>query len=113
MLKLINLINMILILFSLYNISKTFKLLCLLIIILCDENLIKSEQYVKRKFTLMEVPTGSALIGRVVNALGQPLDNKGKIETETSRFIESKAPSIISRCSVNIPLETGLKVIDS
>jgi F-type H+/Na+-transporting ATPase subunit alpha len=83
------------------------------IVILGDENLVKSGQYVKRKFTLMEVPTGSALLGRVVNALGQPLDNKGKIETETSRFIESKAPSIISRCSVNIPLETGLKVIDS
>jgi len=83
------------------------------IVILGDEAQIKSGQYVKRKFKLMEVPTGESLLGRVVNPLGQPLDDKGIIETETSRFIESKAPSIISRCSVNLPLETGLKVIDS
>jgi len=83
------------------------------IVILGDESKVKSGQYVKRKFKLMEVPTGTALLGRVVNALGQPLDNKGKIETETSSFIETKAPSIIARCSVNKPLETGLKVIDS
>jgi F-type H+/Na+-transporting ATPase subunit alpha len=83
------------------------------IVILGDENQVKSGQYVKRKFKLMEVPVGTSLLGRVVNALGQPLDNKGKIETDSYRFIEARAPSIISRSSVNTPLETGLKVIDS
>lgn len=61
----------------------------------------------------MSVPTGYSLLGRVVNPLGQPIDEKGPIQTKTSRFVESKAPSIIVRSSVNKPLETGLKVVDS
>jgi F-type H+/Na+-transporting ATPase subunit alpha len=83
------------------------------IVVLGDENSVKTGQYVKRQFKLMEVPTGESLLGRVVNPLGQPLDDKGIIEAEAFRFIESRAPSIISRSSVNLPLETGLKVIDS
>jgi len=70
-------------------------------------------QYVIRLDSLMSVPTGQALLGRVVDPLGQPIDEKGPINTKTSRLIESKAPSIIVRTSVNRPLETGLKVIDS
>jgi len=74
---------------------------------------IKPGQYVIRKYELMSVPTGQALLGRVVNPLGQPIDEKGPINTKTSRFVESRAPSIIVRTSVNKPLETGLKVVDS
>lgn len=74
---------------------------------------IKPGQYVIRKYELMNIPTGQALLGRVINPLGLPLDEKGTINTKTNRFIESKAPSIIVRTSVNKPLETGLKVIDS
>jgi len=68
---------------------------------------------VLRNRELMSVPTGQALLGRVVNPLGIPLDNKGTLVTKTHRFIEVAAPSIIERTSVNKPLETGLKVIDS
>jgi F-type H+/Na+-transporting ATPase subunit alpha len=61
----------------------------------------------------MSVPTGKSLLGRVVDPLGMPLDNKGVILAESSSFVESRAPSIIVRSSVNKPLETGLKVVDS
>jgi F-type H+-transporting ATPase subunit alpha len=61
----------------------------------------------------MSVPTGSSLLGRVVNPLGEPIDEKGDINVTEFRFIESRAPSIIVRTSVNKPLETGLKIIDS
>jgi len=62
---------------------------------------------------IMEVPVGEALIGRVVNALGQPIDGKGKIETKKTRLIEIKAPGIIQRQPVDTPLQTGIKAIDS
>ena len=62
---------------------------------------------------LMSIPTGDALLGRVVDPLGNPLDDQGPIITDSQRFVESRAPSIIERCSVNVPLETGLKVVDS
>jgi F-type H+-transporting ATPase subunit alpha len=74
---------------------------------------IKPGQYAFRKNELMSVPTGYSLLGRVVNPLGQPIDEKGPIQTKTNRFIETRAPSIIVRSSVNKPLETGLKVVDS
>jgi F-type H+-transporting ATPase subunit alpha len=74
---------------------------------------IKPGQYVIRKHELMSVPTGQSLLGRVVNPLGQPLDEKGPILTKTRRFIETRAPSIIVRSPVNQSLETGLKVVDS
>jgi len=82
-------------------------------IILNNEIEIKPGQYVVRKYELMSVPTGQELLGRIVNPLGEPLDEKGIINTKTTRFLESRAPSIISRTSVNKPLETGVKVIDS
>lgn len=61
----------------------------------------------------MQVPVGDAVIGRVVNALGQPIDGKGEIKTDEYRDIEIKAPGIADRQPVNIPLQTGLKSIDS
>ena len=66
-----------------------------------------------RKYILMSVPSGSALLGRIVDPLGNPLDDLGPIVNKGNRFIEQVAPSIISRAPVRKPLETGLKVIDS
>jgi F-type H+/Na+-transporting ATPase subunit alpha len=66
-----------------------------------------------RKYILMSVPSGSGLLGRIVDPLGNPLDDLGPIVNKGNRFIEQVAPSIISRSPVRKPLETGLKVIDS
>src|SRR5690625_870822 len=74
---------------------------------------IKEGDTVKRTGRIVEVPVGDALIGRVVNPLGQPLDGKGPIETDKFRPIESPAPGVIDRKSVFEPLQTGLKAIDS
>ncbi|ATW25978.1 F0F1 ATP synthase subunit alpha [Candidatus Formimonas warabiya] len=68
---------------------------------------------VKRTGRIMEVPVGEALIGRVVNPLGEPLDGKGPIKTEHYRAVESPAPGVVKRRSVYEPLQTGLKAIDS
>src|SRR3954451_9483826 len=68
---------------------------------------------VKRTGKIAQVPVGEALIGRVVNALGQPIDGKGPIESKHTRQIEVKAPGIISRKSVHEPMQTGIKAIDS
>jgi F-type H+-transporting ATPase subunit alpha len=64
---------------------------------------------VRRTGRVMEVPVGEALIGRVVNPLGEPLDVKGPIITETFRAVESPAPGVVKRRSVHEPLQTGLK----
>jgi F-type H+-transporting ATPase subunit alpha len=68
---------------------------------------------VKRTGKIAQVPVGDALIGRVVNALGVPIDGKGPIETKESRKIEIKAPGIIARKSVHEPVQTGIKAIDA
>ena len=68
---------------------------------------------VKRTGRVVSVPVGEEMIGRVVNALGQPVDGKGAIYTDKTRPIESPAPGIIERKSVNVPLQTGIKAIDS
>jgi F-type H+-transporting ATPase subunit alpha len=68
---------------------------------------------VKRTKTVVEVPVGEAMFGRVVNSLGQPIDGKGPIKTEKTRPVESKAPGVIARKSVDEPLQTGIKAIDS
>lgn len=68
---------------------------------------------VRRTGRIVEVPVGPALIGRVVNALGQPIDGKGPIETTHFRPVESQAPGVIDRKSVNEPLQTGIKAIDA
>ncbi|MEW6661873.1 MAG: F0F1 ATP synthase subunit alpha [Bacillota bacterium] len=74
---------------------------------------IKEGDQVKRTGRIVEVPVGEALIGRVVNALGQPLDGKGPIQTDRFRPIESPAPGVVYRRSVHQPLQTGLKALDS
>lgn len=77
-----------------------------------DKNL-KEGDPVKRTGRIVEVPVGEALIGRVVNSLGQAIDGKGKIESKKFRPIEASAPGIIDRKSVSEPLQTGIKTIDS
>ena len=74
---------------------------------------IKEGSTVKRTGKVVSVPVGDALIGRVVNALGQPIDGAGPIETTEYRAIESRAPGIIERQPVKEPLQTGIKAIDS
>ncbi len=74
---------------------------------------IKEGDIVKRTGRVISVPVGNGMIGRVVNALGQPIDGKGPIETTETRPIESQAPGIIERKSVSVPLQTGIKAIDS
>jgi len=74
---------------------------------------IKEGDVVKRTGRIAEVPVGEALLGRVVNALGQPIDGKGPIETKEYRPIEVKAPGIVYRQPVKEPLQTGIKAIDS
>jgi F-type H+-transporting ATPase subunit alpha len=68
---------------------------------------------VKRTGRIMEVPVGEAMLGRVVNSLGQPIDGKGPINTTEFRPVESRAPGVIDRKSVHEPMQTGLKAIDS
>ena len=74
---------------------------------------IREGDTVRRTGRIAEVPVGEALVGRVLNALGQPIDGKGPIETKERRRIEIKAPGIIARKSVHEPLQTGLKAIDA
>ncbi|MGD0585633.1 MAG: F0F1 ATP synthase subunit alpha, partial [Oryzomonas sp.] len=74
---------------------------------------IKEGDTVKRTGRITEVPVGDALVGRVVNAIGQPIDGKGPINTTSFSKVEIKAPGIVSRKSVHQPMATGLKAIDS
>ena len=83
------------------------------IVLLGDAEGIKEGSVVKRTGRVVSVPVGEGLIGRVVNALGQPIDGKGPIEAAEYRPIESPAPGIIERKSVSVPLQTGIKAIDS
>ena len=82
-------------------------------VLLGDDFLIKEGDQVRRTGKIMDVPAGDALIGRVVNPLGQPLDGKGAIQATERRPIEHPAPGIADRQSVNEPLQTGLKAIDA
>ena len=82
-------------------------------VLLGDDSLIKEGDEVKRTKRVMEVPVGDALLGRVVNALGQPIDGLGPIETKKLRPIEVIAPGVITRKSVDTPLETGITAIDA
>ena len=83
------------------------------VVILGSDNGIKEGDTVKRTGKVVSVPVGKNLIGRVVNALGQPIDGKGPIDAETYRPIEMPAPGIIERKHVSRPLQTGIKAIDS
>ena len=81
--------------------------------ILSDENNIREGTLVKRTGRVLSVPVGEGMLGRVVNALGQPIDGKGSTGCTEERPIESEAPGIIERKSVSVPLQTGIKAIDS
>jgi len=82
-------------------------------ILLGDENLIKEGDRVRRTGRVVEVPVGEEMLGRTVNGLGQPLDGEGPIESEKFRPVEHKAPGVVLRKKVEVPLQTGLKAIDS
>ena len=77
-----------------------------------DDKLIKEGDIVKRTGKVMETPVGEAMIGRVVNAIGQPIDGKGPINTNQSMKVDVVAPGIIKRQPVNQPLQTGIKSVD-
>jgi len=81
--------------------------------LLGDDVKIKEGDVVRRTGRIVEVPCGEAMVGRVVNSLGQPIDGRGPIETEHYRRIEIKAPGIVKRQPVKEPLQTGLKAIDA
>ena len=82
-------------------------------VILGGETLVKEGDTVRRTGRIMQVPVGDAMIGRVVNALGQPIDGKGPIATTETRPVGYPAPGIADRQSVNEPLQTGIKAIDA
>jgi len=83
------------------------------IALLGDDQLIKEGDVVRRTGRIVEVPVGDAMIGRVLNPLGQPIDGRGPIETKEFRRIEVIAPGIVRRQPVKEPLQTGIKAIDS
>lgn len=83
------------------------------IVILGKDLGLKEGSSVKRLKNLLKVPVGEALVGRVVNALGEPIDAKGSINTNEYRFVEEKAKGIMARKSVHEPLQTGIKAIDA
>lgn len=83
------------------------------IVILGEDRGIKEGDIVKRTKKIVQVPVGDALVGRVVDALGQPIDGKGPIETKEFRLVDVKAPGIVKRSPVNEPLQTGIKAIDA
>jgi F-type H+-transporting ATPase subunit alpha len=83
------------------------------IVIFGNDRDIKEGDTVKRTGAIVDVPVGKGLLGRVVDALGNPIDGKGPIQAEERRRVEVKAPGIIPRRSVHEPVQTGLKAIDS
>ena len=83
------------------------------VVIFGSDSQIKEGDVVKRTGTIVDVPVGKALLGRVVDGLGNPIDGKGPIETTQRSRVEVKAPGIIPRTSVNEPVQTGLKAIDA
>lgn len=78
-----------------------------------DTSKIKEKDQVKATSRILEVPVGDAIIGRVLNALGQPIDGKGELKTDQYRPVEKKASGVMSRQSVKQPLQTGIKIIDA
>lgn len=83
------------------------------VVLLGDSNIIKEGDLVKRTKTVMQTPVGDQLLGRVVNALAQPIDGLGNIKTNKTRPIERIAPGVMTRKSVDTPLQTGIKAIDA
>ena len=83
------------------------------IVILGDDTNVKEGDYIYRTKETLKVPVGPELIGRVLNAMGEPIDGGEPIETKSKALIEAPAPSIMDRESVNSPLKTGITMIDS
>lgn len=83
------------------------------VVLLGNDAEIREGDEVRRTGRIIEVPVGDAMLGRVINALGMPIDNKGEIKTSKTRAIERVAPGVMTRKSVFQPLMTGLKIIDS
>ena len=96
-----------------YGLAQNLEENTVSIVVLGTDNGIKEGDTVKRTGRVVSVPVGEKLIGRVVDALGEPIDGKGVIESEGFRPIEMPAPGIIDREPVNVPLQTGIKAIDS
>ena len=96
-----------------YGMAQNLEENSVAIVILGSDEGIKEGDTVRRTGKVVSVPVGEALIGRVVNALGHPIDGKGPVETTETRPIESPAPGIIRRKRVSVPLQTGIKAIDS
>src|SRR5215212_10302307 len=82
-------------------------------VVLGSDTQIQEGDTVKRTGRIIDVPVGEALVGRVVNALGQPIDGKGALVAERRRQTETRAPGVVDRQPVNQPLQTGLKAVDS
>jgi len=82
-------------------------------VLLGESHLVKEGDLVRRTHRIMQVPAGPALIGRVVNPLGQPLDGKGPVRTDINMFVECLAPGVVDRLPVREPLQTGIKAIDA
>ena len=82
-------------------------------VLLGESHLVKEGDLVRRTHRIMQVPAGPALIGRVVNPLGRPLDGKGPIRTDVHMFVECLAPGVVDRLPVREPLQTGIKAIDA
>jgi F-type H+-transporting ATPase subunit alpha len=83
------------------------------VVLLGDDRLVKEGDAVKRTGKIMEVPVGDAMVGRVVNPLGQPLDGRGPIKTTRTRVVDVIAPGVVERAPVKEPLQTGTKAIDA
>ena len=96
-----------------YGLAQNLEENTVSIVVLGTDNGIKEGDTVKRTGRVVSVPVGEKLIGRVVDALGEPIDGKGMIESEGFRPIEMPAPGIFDREPVNVPLQTGIKAIDS
>lgn len=96
-----------------YGMALNLEQSCVGAVIFGDDSKIKEGDPVKRTKRIVEVPVGKELCGRVVNALGIPIDGKGPINTDKRGQVEIKAPGIVKRASVNEPLQTGIKAIDA
>jgi F-type H+-transporting ATPase subunit alpha len=96
-----------------YGMALNLESNCVGAVIFGDDYKVKEGDAVKRTKRIVQVPVGEALLGRVVDTLGNPIDGKGPIKTEHTRVVELKAPGIMKRSPVNEPLQTGIKAIDS
>ena len=96
-----------------YGMAQNLETDTVSVALLSDSNAIREGSTVRRTGKVLSVPVGEGMLGRVVDALGQPIDGKGPISTSETRPIEAEAPGIIERKSVSVPLQTGIKAIDS